>query len=311
MFEGKKILVTGGTGVLGTNLVKRLLETAAEVSVTIHNKRPDYKAHTHIYCDLTKETAQKLAIRDIDYVIHCASVVKGAVGMQNDPTSLIAPNVIMNCLLLEESYRAGVKKFIFFGSTTSYPESGDRAVKEEELFQGDPYPKYFGVGWMKRYGEKLCELYNQLGMQTIILRPSNIYGPHDKFDPDISHVTPALIRKVVERQNPLEVWGDGNDVRDLICVDDLVDAIFLALENPPPTPLNIGSGEAYSVKEILATICDIEKFYPQITFNPDKPTMIPKRYVDVSKAINWGFKAKTSLKEGLRKTIEWYKNEVS
>ena len=223
----------------------------------------------------------------------------------------VTPNVLMNSQMLDACYRAGVKKVMWLSSTTGYPPSDDKNVTEDEMFDGEPYEKYYFVGWMKRFTEVLCSMYGRLAkpMSCVVLRPSNIYGPHDKFDPGKSHVLPALIKKVVERQSPLEVWGDGNDVRDFIYVDDMVDAIVVGMQKIDGyDPINIGSGQTYTVKEILNVILDIEGYETEIVFNSAKPSMIPVRKVDVSKAHRiMGFQAITGIEKGIRNTIEYYK----
>ncbi len=321
IFEGKKVLVAGGGGLLGTNLTKRLMEAGAIVTSTRHSQMKtvasshDRGREYRLYCDLTMSEHCKRAVEGQDYVFMCAAVLSGAGVITKTPLVHVTPNVVMNALMIDAAYNAGVKKYCWFGSSTAYAESGDELVKEYEMFLGDPYDQYFFVGWVKRFGEKLCEMYsNRISkpMPCVVLRVTNIYGPFDKFDWEKSHVTPALIRKVIERHDPLEVWGDGSEVRDLIYVDDLIDGIFLAMEKVDKyDPINIGAGKGYSVNEILETICKVENFHPEIVYNKDKPTTIPKRYVDISKAERvLGFRPKTSLEEGIRKTIEWYRRTI-
>jgi GDP-L-fucose synthase len=189
-------------------------------------------------------------------------------------------------------------------------------VKEEELFDGDPYETYFGVAWMKRYTEILCRMYSEKlknPMTTVVLRPSNIYGPYDDFDFATSHVMAAQIRKVIERHDPIEVWGTGNDVRDIIYIDDFIDAMILATEKIETyNPLNIALGKGYSIKEILQMILEVDGYADaKIEFNHSKPSMIPIRLIDTTKAEKLlGFKAKTVLREGIKKTIDWYRKTV-
>jgi GDP-L-fucose synthase len=235
--------------------------------------------------------------------------------MATTPMVHVTPNVIMNSLLLESAYHAGVTKFLWLSSTTGYPVSGEAEVREDEMFNGDPFEKYYFVGWMKRFTEVLCKMYGEKlprKMATLVLRPTNIYGVHDDFEFATSHVIPALIRKVVERWNPLEVWGTGDDVRDAIYVDDMVDAMLLAIRKlEAHAAINIGYGEAYSVKQILALLLEIDNFpEAKLVFNTSKPTMIPIRKVDLTRARELlGFRAKTSLRDGLAKTIAWYRQE--
>ena len=187
----------------------------------------------------------------------CAANTSGAAVMATQPLAHVTPNVVMNAQMLEASYQEKIKKFLFISSSAAYPPSGDRPVLEDEMFNGDPFEAYYSVGWMKRYAEVLCRIYTEKiknPMATVVVRPSNVYGPYDKFDFERSHVTAALIRKVVERQDPLEIWGTGEDVRDLIFVDDFVDAVMLAMAKINTfDPVNIGFGKGCQVRDILST----------------------------------------------------------
>jgi GDP-L-fucose synthase len=258
------------------------------------------------------EDCQKI-VRDMDYVFMCAANTAGAAVMASTPLVHVTPNIIMNSQMLEAAYFAKVKKFIWLSSNAAYPPSGDRPVTEEEMFNGDPYDTYYGVGWMKRYTEILCKLYSEKlknPMTTVVLRPSNIYGPYDDFDFATSHMMAATIRKVIERHNPIQVWGTGDDVRDLIYIDDFIDAVVLAAEKIERfDPINIGLGKGYSIKDILQITLEVVGFKDaEIVYDPTKPSMIPIRLIDTTKAEGLlGFKAITDLKEGIKKTVEWYK----
>lgn len=315
--QGRKVLVTGASGLTGSTLIPRLLESGAKVRATFHRRELPYsdKEVEKIHGDLTRPEAVQKAVEGVEYVFHCAANTSGAATMATTPMVHVTPNVIMNSLLLEAAYHANVQKFLWLSSTTGYPVSGDAEVREEEMFNGDPFEKYFFVGWMKRFTEVLCKMYGEKlprRMTTIVLRPTNIYGVNDDFEFATSHVIPALIRKVVERWDPLEVWGTGDDVRDAIYVDDMVDAMLLAITKlDAHVAINIGLGETYSVKQILALLLELDNFpEAKITFNTSKPTMIPIRKVDLTRAKELlGFQAKTSFRDGLAKTLAWYRAE--
>jgi GDP-L-fucose synthase len=315
--KSRHVLVTGASGLVGSTLIPRLLEAGAKVRATHRRRELPYsdKDVEKIHADLTQPAACQQAVEGVEYVFHCAANTSGAATMATTPMVHVTPNVIMNSLLLESAYHAGVTKFLWLSSTTGYPVSGDAEVREEEMFNGDPFEKYYFVGWMKRFTEVLCKMYGEKlprKMATLVLRPTNIYGVHDDFEFATSHVIPALIRKVVERWNPLEVWGTGDDVRDAIYVDDMVDAMLLAIRKlDAHAAINIGYGEAYSVKQILALLLEIDEFADaKIVFNTSKPTMIPIRKVDLTRARELlGFQARTSLRDGLAKTIAWYRRE--
>lgn len=312
------VLVTGATGLVGSNLVERLLAEGAKVRATLHRRDPivvDGRIE-YVYADLTKGEDCRRAVVGQRFVFMCAANTSGAATMATTPLVHVTPNVLMNTQILEAAYDAGVEKLLWLSSTTGYPASGDRPIKEEEMFEGEPVDVYFFVGWMKRFTEALCRMYGEKlprPMTTIVLRPTNIYGPRDDFEPATSHVTAALIRKVVERQHPLEVWGTGNDVRDLIYIDDMVEAMVMAMEKVEGySAINVGLGKAYSVKEILKTILELDGFSnAEVVFNTSRPSMIPIRLINTDKAHKvLGFHARTDLREGLDRTMRWYRESL-
>lgn len=315
MFEGAKALVAGGAGFIGANLIKRLLDEGASVRATIHKKDPvilDERIE-YVRCELTSMDDCKKVVAGMDYVFLCAASTSGAAVMASTPLVHVTPNIVMNSQMLEAAYFAKVKKFVWLSSNAAYPPSGDRPVKENEMFDGDPYETYFGVAWMKRYTEILCRMYSEKlkdPITTVVLRPSNIYGPYDDYDFETSHVMAALIRRVVERHDPFEVWGTGDDVRDWIYVDDFIDAMMLAAEKVGSfNPINIGLGTGYSIKQALAIMLEVDGYTDaNVVYNSSKPSMIPIRLIDTSLAEKvLGFKAKTGLREGISKTISWYR----
>ncbi len=317
--SGAKVLIAGGSGFIGANLILRLLSEGCQVRATLHN-RPAVVADPridYVTADLTFMEDCRRVAEGMDLVFMCAASTSGAAVIQSTPLIHVTPNVVMNAQLLEAAYFAKVKKFLFLSSNAAYPPTGDRPTKEEEMFDGEPYESYVGVGWMKRYTEILCRYYSESlnpSMSTVVIRPSNIYGAYDDFDPATSHVTAATIRKVVERHDPIEVWGTGDDIRDVIYIDDFVDAVVLAAEKLDAfDPLNVGLGVGYSLKEILQIILEVDGYTNAIiTYDPTKPSTIPVRLIDTTKAEKvLGFKASISLPEGLRKTVEWYRESTS
>lgn len=315
MFEGSNVLITGGAGFVGVNLIKRMLLLGANVRATIHRREAVIKDERieYVKCDLLDMDDCRRVVDDMDFVFMCAANTSGAAVMASTPLVHVTPNIIMNSQILEAAYFAKVKKFIFFSSNAAYPPTGERPVKEDEMFNADPYDAYFGVGWMKRYTEILCKLYSEKlknPMTTLVLRPSNIYGPYDDFDFSTSHVMAATIRKVIERHSPIKVWGTGNDVRDLIYIDDFIEAVILAVQKVDSyDPLNIGYGRGYTIKEILHFAMEADGYTDgEIIYDVSKPSMIPVRLINVIKAENLlGFKAKIDLRDGILKTINWYR----
>jgi len=201
---------------------------------------------------------------------------------------------------------------LFISSNTVYPAT-DYPVKEDDA-DFEFFDKYFVVGWMKRFSEIMCQMYStkiDKPIQTVIVRPANIYGPMEDFEWETSHVLPAMIRRVVERHDPIEVWGDGKDIKDFIYIDDLIDGLLLAMEKIEGFDVvNIASGKEYCLRDILDLIIKIDGYEnAKVEYDASKPTMIPKRLIDPAKAKRLlGFEAKTPIEEGLRKAIEWYRS---
>ncbi|MBZ0156987.1 MAG: NAD-dependent epimerase/dehydratase family protein [Alphaproteobacteria bacterium] len=315
MFKGKNVLVAGGTGFVGANLINRMLSLGANVRATLHRRDAviaDSRIE-YVKADLLAMDDCRRVVQDMDYVFLCAANTSGAAVIASTPLVHVTPNIIMNSQMLEAAWFAKVKKFVWLSSNAAYPPSGDRPVREEEMFDGDPYDIYFGVAWMKRYTEILCRLYSEKlkeRMATVVVRPSNIYGPYDDFDFATSHMMSATIRKVVERQKPIKVWGTGDDIRDLIYIDDFIDALVLAAEKIGTfDPVNIGYGKGYSIKEILQICLEVDGYDDAVVeYDSSKPSMIPVRLISTEKAESvLGFKARTDLREGIRKTMEWYR----
>jgi GDP-L-fucose synthase len=227
----------------------------------------------------------------------------------------VTPNVVMSSLLLEAAHAAGVRRLVYLSSCAAYPPAGDRPITEDEMFSGEPYSTYYPAAAMKRFVETLCEIYARRirpAMSTVVVRPSNVYGPYDKFDAERSHVTAALIRKVAEGQEPIEVWGNGTDVRDLIYVDDFLDGLVAAAEiDDDFFTVNVASGVGTPVREVLGKLLEIDgRPDAAVRFDLTKPTTIPVLRVGTQRALaRLGFHAQIPLSEGLRRTLDWYRRE--
>lgn len=308
------VLIAGGTGFVGTNLINRLLsDSDCRIVSTLHKKQPRvfHDRVKYMQCDLQiKEDCDRVT-QDIDYVFMCAANTSGAAIMEKTPLCHVTPNVIMNSLLLESAYAARVKKFLFISSSTVYPVT-DHPVSEAES-SGELFDKYFCVGSMKRFSETMCEMYASKvnpPMQTVVIRPGNIFGEFDDFEWETSHVLPALVRRVVERHDPIKVWGDGKDIKDFIYIQDFLDGMLSAMERLTSfEPINIATGEKHTIREVLEMMLSIDEYTDaNVIFDDTKPTMIPVRLIDPSKAKKMlGFMPKTSFYDGLRKTIKWYR----
>jgi GDP-L-fucose synthase len=314
-FKNKRVLIAGGAGFFGTHIAQRLSAVGATLRLTRHTKalQADIAGAEIVEADLRNAEDCARACDGMDYVFLCAAHTSGAAVIRATPLVHITPNVQINTLMLEAAHRAGVAKFCFISSGAAYPPTGNRPVTEPEMFDGDPADVYYAAGWMKRYAEILCRTYAEKianPMATVVVRPSNVYGPYDKFDFAVSHVTAALIRRVVERHKPLEVWGDGNDIRDLLYIDDFVDGVLAAFATEQPyLAINICAGRGHSIREILTTLLEVDGYTDaDVRFDPSRPSTIPVRLMDNTMAREQlGFAPRVPLAEGLRRTIEWFR----
>ena len=317
-FTGKKVLVAGGAGFLGTNLALELASRGAQLRLTTREKplQMPFPGAEVMTVDLRQPEHCARAVEGMDYVFLSAAHTSGAAVIRATPLVHVTPNVLINTLMLEAAYKAGVGKFCFISSGAAYPPTDDRPVREDEMLDGEPHEVYYAVAWMKRYAEILCRTYAEKiakPMHTVVIRPSNVYGPYDKFDFAVSHVTAAMIRRVADRQDPIEVWGTGEDVRDLIYVDDFIEGLIAAFATARPyLAVNICAGTGHTVRQILEATLAVDGYdKADVRYDPSKPSTIPVRLMDNSLAKKeFGFEARTSLEEGLRRTIDWYRRNV-
>jgi GDP-L-fucose synthase len=305
-WQGKKVLVTGGRGFLGTHLVARLKKEGAKLSVPT-SKQFDLRI---------KENCQKV-VKGHEMVIHLAAKV-GGIGFNNDyPAEMYYDNILMGTHLMEAARIAGVKKFVALGTICAYPKFTPVPFREEDIWNGYPEETNAPYGLAKKMLLVQAQAYRQqYGFNAIFLLPVNMYGPGDKYDPSVSHVIPALIKKAVDaKQNgdkTLVVWGTGKPTREFLYVEDAVTGILMAAEKyNKKDPINIGSGYEVSIKKLIGIICKLVGFKGKIVFDASKPDGQPRRKLDSSKAFKeFGFRAKANFIESLEETIaSYYANE--
>ena len=309
--NGKKILVTGGSGFLGKRVVQKL-EQEYECQV---------KAPTHSEYDLTDPLDVKclfaLHCRRPDIVIHLAAVVGGIGANQKRPADFFYDNAIMGMTLMDDAYQFGVEKFVTVGTVCSYPKFCPTPFKEEDLWIGYPEETNAPYGMAKKMLLIQAQAYRQqYGFNSIHVIPANLYGPGDNYDPDSSHVIPALIKKCIDAKHTgadsISIWGDGTCTREFLYVEDAARAIIqaTALYNGPE-PVNIGTGRAISIVELANKIADICEFNGQFLWNHHKPNGQPKRQLDTTKAkAYFDFEHSVNLDEGLLYTINDYRAEM-
>lgn len=322
MKKTDRILVTGASGFIGSHILRTLYQkgyTNLRAATYTRGLRGDFEGSNTVELmrgDLRDADFCQQVSEGIDVVFHCSANTSNALDTKFNPLLHVTPNVEMNTNLMEQSWRNKVKKFVFLSSNTVYPDIGDEYATEEIDVQATPLiPIYKAVAGMKRYAESLCDFFsNQIHdpMQCIIIRPSNAFGPNDKFDYEKCHVTPASIRKIADGLNPIPVWGDGSDVRDLIYVEDMADGIVFAAENLNKYDIiNVCYGHGYSVNEILYMLKEIDNNDNPIEYVNNKAFMVSVRLFSSKKINDMGWRPKNTIRQGLEKTLAWYKANKS
>lgn len=311
-YSGKRVLVTGGTGFVGTNFVESLVAAGAKVRVPVHNRQPAIRNSEVEYVSGNLENLDDCTCLcdGIDYVFHAAGAVSAAGITVTNPMSAISTNLILTARILEAAMIKNVQRILIFSSgTTAYPLS-DQPIREEEMWISEPPDVYFGYGWMRRYLELISRFAaSKSDLGVALCRPTAVYGRFDDFDPVTSHVIPALIRRAVLKEDPFVVWGTGNEIRDFLHVSDLVRGCMLLLEKHAVCDaVNIGYGETTSIREIVEIILKAAGHEQvEIQFDSSKPTTIPVRVVNTEKAKRLlGFSPEMSLADGLQDTLDWY-----
>jgi GDP-L-fucose synthase len=302
---GKRVVVTGGAGFLGKNVVRRLQERGCS-EVFVPRSR-DY--------DLVQIEDVKRLYTDArpDIVVHLAARVGGIGANMRNPGSFFYENLMMGVQLMEQGRLHGIEKFVALGTICAYPKFTPVPFKEDDLWNGYPEETNAPYGLAKKMLLVQSQAYRQqYGFNAIFLLPVNLYGPGDNFDPEYSHVIPALIRKVFDAKErgdkSIVAWGTGQASREFLYVEDAAEGIVLATEKyDKPDPVNLGAGFEITIKELAELICALAGFDGQIEWDTSRPDGQPRRRLDTSRAKKeFGFVAGTDFREGLKRTIEWY-----
>ncbi len=306
-WKNKAVLVTGGAGFLGSRVVSLLKKRGPrEIIIPRSTKQ-----------DLRNPGIVKKVAKDINIVVHLAAKVGGIGFNKEKPGELFYDNLVMGVHLMEESRKAGVEKFVGIGTICQYPKFTPVPFKEKDLWSGYPEETNAPYGLAKKMLLVQAQAYRQqYGFNAIHLMPVNLYGPRDNFDPKSSHVIPALIKKFIDAKERNDehvvVWGTGKPTREFLYIDDAAEAIVLATEKyNKPEPVNIGSSFEISIKELAALIRRLTGYKGKIVWDRTKPDGQPRRKLDTLRAKReFGFTAKISFEQGLKRTIKWYLNNV-
>ena len=309
-------LVAGASGFVGSNLMERLAKKNVAITGTYYKNKPKklYPNVTYEKLDLTDPDSAGRICHGKSRVYMCAAVSSGASVIASNPMAHFTPNILMNTNMLNAAYEKNIKKYCFISSSVVYPDSAETMREDDATFEF--FNRYHAVAWMKRFAEISCEIYGKwapLPMTTIVVRPSNLYGPHDKFDVEKAKVIPSLVRKSLTNKN-LEVWGDGSELKDFLYISDFIDGLVKAVDHyDGHQVVNICSGKEITIMEVAKII----KSYAMseeamIVLKKDMPSMISARKMSHAKLnLDLGWKPETNIDIGIKKTVDWLKNQFS
>jgi GDP-L-fucose synthase len=308
-YENKNILVTGGTGLIGHPLVEMLVEAGADVTVvSLDDPGRAPQAATFVQADLREFSVCMNVCKGNHIVFHLAGI-KGSPAMTvKRPASFFVPTITFNTNMMEAARRCGVDRYLYTSSIGVYAPA--EIFYEDDVWKTFPSPNDRFAGWAKRMGELQAEAYKiEYGWDKIsIVRPANVYGPYDNFDPENAMVIPSLIRRAMDGENPLKVWGDGSPIRDFIYAKDVAIGMMLAVEKGVNVPVNLGCGTGVTIRQVAKIIATNVQGGPiPIVWDTTKPKGDTKRVLDMSRAKELlGFTPQTSLEQGILETIDWY-----
>lgn len=305
--KGKKIWVSGHTGMVGSALIKKLESIKYDV-MTIERKKLDLRIQSDVDFWINKNSP--------DIIFHIAGKVGGILENSNKPAEFISENLQMQNNVINAAFKFGVKRLIFLGSACIYPIS-NKPIKEHELLLGELEPTNRSYSIAKIAGIEMCRAFSQqFGVNYTSVQPNNLYGPNDNFTDDSAHVISSLLRKLhfakIKNLENCTIWGTGKPKREFLFVDDLVDALIIISEYYDSIePINVGSGEEIRIKDLAYLIKEIVKYNGKLIFDKSYPDGVMRKFLDSSKITKLGWKARIKLKQGLKRTYNWYKKNSS
>ncbi|MFH1724407.1 MAG: NAD-dependent epimerase/dehydratase family protein [Elusimicrobiota bacterium] len=307
MYQDKRVLVTGGTGMIGRYLVELLLERGARVRIAALDdpSRADPRAEFR-RANLVRFEECLDVCEGMEFVFHLAGIKGSPMMTRKKPASFFVPTISFNTNMMEAARQRGAKRYLFTSTIGVY--SPAEVFREDDVWTTFPSENDRFAGWAKRMGELQAEAYHiEHGWEDIsIVRPANVYGRYDNFDPENAMVIPSLIKRALDGEDPLTVWGDGSPIRDFIHAKDVAAGMLLAMEKTPGAPINLGSGVGVSIKRIVEIIVGEMEAKPEVVWDASKPSGDKKRLMDISRARSIGFEPKIAIEEGIRDVMHWY-----
>lgn len=306
-YSGKNVLVTGGTGMIGIPLVEELIDRGANVRiVSLDDPSRAHPKAEFLRLDLRILDNCLTACQDMDIVFNLAGIKGSPKMMKEKPASYFVPQMLFNFSMMEAASKCNVERYLYTSSIGVYAPA--EVFKEDDVWRTFPSENDKFGGWCKRMGELQAEAYyiEKHWDKISIVRPANVYGPFDNFDPANAMVVPSLIARAIGGENPLVVWGDGSNVRDIIHARDVARAMLIVVEKGYREPVNVGCGEGISVRQVAETVAANVNPIPEIVWDTTKPTGDKKRVMDISRMRSLGWAPEISLEEGIKETIQWY-----